>query len=368
MSCGRSVVLVIEDIQPGTSIDNALLSDLEIADLNAARACLRQFSLLCPQTQLCSSVSAAIDFVVAQANIAYTENNGSSPLKDASSSSCAPAAAVTRAHRPHPHRLRKRSSIVLSQWKNKSCNRSHLTNTLMCPRLRRRSSSSTSIRARCHAREEGSDTTNTNQLDHYLHHTLDQHHSLVHTHSIRDDQQHALISSSSSVSSTVSSTTMLHEKDMALVYLGGNLTNTSWRATIAIPMLQKAGIPYYSPTGDFHWVISTPTVEKEADRYIKSTAELILHVIPANCRSITAILDAILLICRARAVLLVIEPMIEGMAMEDLLIPSMREFKDLHRARVYLAEMASRHDVDVFTNVLSAVQAITTYQRSYSNS
>ncbi|KAF0698444.1 Aste57867_10929 [Aphanomyces stellatus] len=277
MCCGRRVVLVVEDMPEEITIEGAALSSLEISDLNAARACLRHFSKDYPQTILCESVPDAIEAIVEQ-----LARQRPSPFSLRSS------------------RLRKRSSVILSQMTKKK-------NVLY------RSNSSSSI-IECDSGNSSDDDTSPSPTD------------------------------SSSIK---------------MVYLGGNITNTHWRAATAIPMLQKAGLRYYSPRGDFHYL---PTArgreELKSDKLMKHKAALVLVVIPNNCRSISAMIDAIALICSGRAVILVIEPMLEGMVVEDGSLILGREFKDLTRARLYLEETATRHDICIHVSAEDAIQAI----------
>ncbi|CAK4313198.1 unnamed protein product [Aphanomyces euteiches] len=275
MCCGRRVVLVVEDMPlEDVVLEGTTISAHEISDLNAARACLRHFSRHYPQTTLCRSVADAVAVIQH-----HLDANSPSPFSLRSS------------------RLRKRSSVILSQMKAKNFSL-------------QRSSSSSSI------------------------HEFD---------SASDDE---------------SGDTPPPSKK--LVYLGGNITNTHWRATFAIPMLQKAGLPYYSPRGDFQSYSSRSRSHEElkADKLMKHKAALLLIVIPSNCRSIASMIDTIGLICSGRAVILVIEPMQEGMPMEDGSLVWGREFKDLRRARLYLEETAQRHDINIYSSVDNAVQAI----------
>ncbi|GLD93464.1 hypothetical protein PINS_up002056 [Pythium insidiosum] len=56
--------------------------------------------------------------------------------------------------------------------------------------------------------------------------------------------------------------------------------------------------------------------------------------------------------------LLVLEPLAEGCELDDGCRLVGREYKDLARARVYLQEMAERHDVEVFQSVQSALDTL----------
>ncbi|KUF66950.1 hypothetical protein AM587_10016192 [Phytophthora nicotianae] len=151
------------------------------------------------------------------------------------------------------------------------------------------------------------------------------------------------------------------------VYLGGNLTATSWRQKVAIPLLRQAGIPVYVPFADYLQFGLSSTAEQHVQtlsehfREIetqKATAELVLFVIPRNLRSIAAMTEAVELVSSHQALLLVIEPVEEGCMVEEGVAITGREFKDLARARAYLREMAERNDVAVFESVTQAVENI----------
>ncbi|EQC41598.1 hypothetical protein, variant [Saprolegnia diclina VS20] len=289
MCCGRRVVLVVLDMEDGVHIGNKALTEYEIADLNAARACLRQHVSMYPLVKLFKSLEEAVTYVISEDRLApLTTNKGNSRVR--------------------PNRLRKRSSLVLSQWPKKPLN----------SKVFMRSCSSSSII------ESGSSSEDEGDAE-----------------------------------SPPTNPAPVKESSQRYIYLGGNLRHTSWRASTAIPMLQKALVPYYSPSGDFLWVANG--IEHKSDKNMKHSADLILIVIPNNCRSIASMTDALLLICSERAVLLVIEPMVEGTSMEDGTTPIGREFQDLHRARAYLTETARRHDTHIFDDVASAIDFILTY-------
>ncbi|KAE8982980.1 hypothetical protein PF011_g21385 [Phytophthora fragariae] len=151
------------------------------------------------------------------------------------------------------------------------------------------------------------------------------------------------------------------------VYLGGNLTATSWRQKVAIPLLRTAGIPVYVPFADYLQFGLSSAAEKHVQALAehfqeietqKAIAELILFVIPRNLRSIAAMTEAVELVSSHQALLLVIEPVEEGCMVEEGLAITGRELKDLARARAYLREMAERNDVAVFESVTEAVDNI----------
>lgn len=95
---GHCVVLVIEDIEQGATIEGEVLTSMELEELNLARERLRTLAMDRERQQtadvhLCPDISSALETIV---NLI----TNSDPPKQA----------------PHVPRLRKRSSIVLSGW------------------------------------------------------------------------------------------------------------------------------------------------------------------------------------------------------------------------------------------------------------
>jgi hypothetical protein len=68
--------------------------------------------------------------------------------------------------------------------------------------------------------------------------------------------------------------------------------------------------------------------------------------------------EAVELICRHQAIILVIEEFKEGCQVEEGLPLTGREYRDLSRARSYLRETAKRHDVEVFLTIKNAIESI----------
>jgi hypothetical protein len=306
---GRKVMLVVDDIGEGAEVAGKRLSKTELADLNGARQCLRDLATK-RGVGLFPDVAAAIDGCVAW----LTQTD-------------APKS------RPEMPRLRKRSSIVLNSWSGK--HRPH--------RVTSRSHSSRLLKAN----SSGSNKSGT------------------------DDSEQS--SDSPGVSSPTQAIVnqlgcqMFSGYSGGAVYLGGNLTATSWRQKVAIPLLRKAGIPVYVPFADYLQFGLSSAAEKHVQALAehfqeietqKVIAELILFVIPRNLRSIAAMTEAVELVSSHQALLLVIEPAAEGCRVEDGVAITGREFKDLARARAYLREMAERNDVAVFESVTEAVQSI----------
>ncbi|TMW64796.1 hypothetical protein Poli38472_008963 [Pythium oligandrum] len=150
-----------------------------------------------------------------------------------------------------------------------------------------------------------------------------------------------------------------------LVYLGGNLEGTTWRETVAIPLLQHAGVPFYIPHQDYLSCelqrMSSKPVGVDRLREVEKAreeADLVLFVIPDKSRSIAAMTEAVELICTNHAVLLVLEPLGEGCVLGDGCTLTGREYKDLTRARAYLRETAERHCIEIFDTVQQAVGSL----------
>ncbi|ETN03776.1 hypothetical protein PPTG_15971 [Phytophthora nicotianae INRA-310] len=306
---GRKVMLVVDDIEEGTEVAGKVLSKTELADLNGARQCLR--------------------------DLAHRRGVGLFPDVAAAIEGCIAYLTQTNAPRSKPEvpRLRKRSSIVLNSWSGK--HRPH--------RVTSRSHSSRLLK---------SNSSGSNK-------------------SITDDSEQS--SDSPGVSSPSQSIVnqlgcqLFSDYTGGSVYLGGNLTATSWRQKVAIPLLRQAGIPVYVPFADYLQFGLSSTAEQHVQtlsehfREIetqKATAELVLFVIPRNLRSIAAMTEAVELVSSHQALLLVIEPVEEGCMVEEGVAITGREFKDLARARAYLREMAERNDVAVFESVTQAVENI----------
>ncbi|KAI9912259.1 hypothetical protein PsorP6_009473 [Peronosclerospora sorghi] len=304
---GRNVMLVIEEMDEGDAIAGKVLSKMELADLNGARQCLRDLAAK-RGVQVFPNVAAAVTGCIAW--LQQTE--------------------APKSRRDIP-RLRKRSSIVLNGWSGKR--RPH--------RVMSRSYSSTwSVESNC----SGSTKSSTDESDENCELTSP-------TQSIRKQLGCQLFSNYTGGS----------------VYLGGNLTATSWRQQVAIPLLRKAGIPVYVPFADYLQAGFSSKAEKHVQARAgtfqeiqtqKANAELILFVIPRNLRSIAAMAEAVELVSSHQAVLLVIEPVVEGSMVEEGVTISGRELDDLIRARAYLREMAERNDVAVFESVTEAVESI----------
>ncbi|KAJ0398217.1 hypothetical protein P43SY_006349 [Pythium insidiosum] len=296
---GRRLVLVVQNLAIGTKVDGVELTAAELADLNGARECLRRLAVK-RGVAVCDDVTSAVDEIIA----CLDEN--------------------PRAFAPEVPRLRKRSSIILNEWAGQFRPRRNTS----------RSWSSTSLLSVVSGSDDNDECEATSPDD--------------------GSPDHAIVKHMGTARG-------------GSVYLGGNLQATSWREKVAVPRLQKAGIPFYIPYQDYLsrelQRLSTRQPVSMGERWLememaRDNAELILFVIPDRSRSIAAMAEAVELICNDHAMLLVLEPLSAECELDDGCRLIGREYKDLARARVYLQEMAERHDVEVFQSVQSALDTL----------
>ena len=139
---------------------------------------------------------------------------------------------------------------------------------------------------------------------------------------------------------------------MSRVFLGGSCDPTTWRRDVAMPALDAAGITYYNPQVT-DWKPELVEIEARA----KEEADTLLFVVDGQTRAIASMLEAAECICDNREVVLVINDIPDGTEIAGQEV-TVRELKDLNRARVYLADIAKRHGVLVFATVAEAVEEI----------
>ena len=137
----------------------------------------------------------------------------------------------------------------------------------------------------------------------------------------------------------------------AKVFLGGSCNPTTWRAEIAIPILEGKEITFFNPQVS-EWSESLVAIEAKA----KEDAEVLLFVIDNKTRGITSMLEATENISRGRKVVLVIVPY-EEITVDKVPLYG-TELKDLCRARKYLLDIAKRHETPVYSGVEEAVKSI----------
>jgi len=150
------------------------------------------------------------------------------------------------------------------------------------------------------------------------------------------------------------------------VFLGGSCNPTTWRADIAVPALEAAGVAFYNPQvedwsgqdaiykaqGILGGIAKVDSDEKEA-------SEVLLFVIDNKTRAIASILEATEYAVKGRNVALVVSKIADGAVITNQTITG-GELKDLNRARVYLMDVASRNpnNVVVYPDVESAVKGV----------
>lgn len=136
------------------------------------------------------------------------------------------------------------------------------------------------------------------------------------------------------------------------VFLGGTCGQTTWRAEMAIPMLEAEGVGYYNPQVK-DWNPHLTVLEN----VMKASCRTLLFFVDSSTRSIMSMIEAAQYICCGRDVVLVINPIIPGTSIDGVKM-SEREVKDLNRAREYLAHIAELHKTPVYKSVLDACVAI----------
>ena len=105
---------------------------------------------------------------------------------------------------------------------------------------------------------------------------------------------------------------------------------------------------FYNPQVD-EW--SEDLVALEAKR--KQEASILLFVVDGSTRSIASMVEAAELIASGRKVIIVLEDIVTGKVIAGQPVKG-RELKDLNRARAYLADVAQRHSVVCFNDVVTA--------------
>lgn len=189
---GRRVVLVVDDILPGTVLEGEVVAPDELADLNGARECLRNLARK-KQVRVFANVHDAITGTIRW-------------VLDDHLATCD----------PEMPRLRKRSSIILNKWSGQIKPRRNTS----------RSASSTAVL------------------------------SVV---SKQSQDENGTLKSKAKSDSHLSAESIVQHLGCKLygsytggsIYLGGNVDSTCWREKVAIPLLQKAGIPFYIPYLDY---------------------------------------------------------------------------------------------------------------------
>lgn len=227
---GHRVVLVVEDIAPGARIEGDVVSHEELAELNAARQCLRDLARK-KRVPVCDSVREA---VLEAIRLVREDDVAGLALETL--------------------RLHERSAVVLNAWSGR-----------IRPQLRRSLSESSvatlSIAARCPSTARV--TKRSSSTPSYS----------------SAPQQHLIKVSSSSFSSS-----------SGCVYLAGNANCACWRDNAAARLLQRAGVPFLTPLGDY-LTFEPPQMHDAAEasttatRVDKTSAERLNAEVRENHRS-----------------------------------------------------------------------------------
>lgn len=135
------------------------------------------------------------------------------------------------------------------------------------------------------------------------------------------------------------------------VFLGGAAGDTTWRADIAIPALESAGITYYNPQlprGEW-------TEAREAEEMLaKDAAEVLLFVINGETRGVATVAEIAYYMGKGRPLALAITPIPPGQSIYGQPV-SDHERDDLNRGRIFVRTMAASHNIPVYDTVDAAV-------------
>jgi len=131
------------------------------------------------------------------------------------------------------------------------------------------------------------------------------------------------------------------------VFLGGASGTTTWRKTIAIPILEAAGVTYFDPQlPPGAWTEECQAAEMKA----KSEADVLLFVINEETRGVASIAEASFYLGTRRALALVVVDIGENAVIEGERLQA-KERKDLNRGRIFVRTMAEDRGVPVFADV-----------------
>ncbi|XP_035216798.1 uncharacterized protein LOC118190228 isoform X2 [Stegodyphus dumicola] len=133
------------------------------------------------------------------------------------------------------------------------------------------------------------------------------------------------------------------------VYLGGTRKPSTWREDIAIPLLKKKGLTYFSPQ-DGVW--SERLIPMEATNMENS--QVLLFVIKNDSRSLADMILAAHYVGLGCQVVLCIQYIPDDTEIDGEKL-STQAVKDYNRGRVYLSDLATRAGVPVFEEIDEAV-------------
>jgi len=134
------------------------------------------------------------------------------------------------------------------------------------------------------------------------------------------------------------------------VYLGGSL-GSAWREQIAIPGLKKSGLTFFNPAV----CSSTRLIPIEASAMDNS--RVLLFVIQANSRSVSAMCQAAYLIGSGCNVVMCVQHIPQDAVLDGEVISKLA-VKDYNRGRSYLSDFANREGVPVFDEIQEALECV----------
>jgi len=133
-----------------------------------------------------------------------------------------------------------------------------------------------------------------------------------------------------------------------VMFLGGSCNPTTWRRDVSMPLLEKNGVKYYNPQVD-DWSPDLMVLEQKA----KNVAKVLLFVVDGLTRAVASMVEIAELITLGRKIVLVVNNIEDGQEIDGAPVGG-RELQDLNRGRAYLANLADRHEVPVYTDVIHA--------------
>ncbi|KAK4301738.1 hypothetical protein Pmani_026134 [Petrolisthes manimaculis] len=134
------------------------------------------------------------------------------------------------------------------------------------------------------------------------------------------------------------------------VFLGGSCNPTTWRQTVAIPMLKDHGISFYNPQV-LHWEEALVEVEYQA----KQTASVLFFVLDHNTRNVASMVEAAYLAGRRRKLVIVVDTytgpgqLINGEPISE------QEYQDLTSGLNTVQDLVERQGIPVFAEINHAL-------------
>lgn len=134
------------------------------------------------------------------------------------------------------------------------------------------------------------------------------------------------------------------------VFLGGSCNPTTWRQTVAIPMLKDQGISFYNPQVA-HWEEALVELEYQA----KQTASVLFYVLDRATRNVASMVEAAYLAgCRRK--LVVVMDSYSGPGQQICGEPiSESEYQDLTEGLQTVQDLVERQGIPVFGEINHAL-------------